>query len=74
MEVGAQPFLCFPGPQKQTTLPFKPVKKMKRNPWSDSGSDSESGDFEAPSKRERVLRQAAGERRRAVRRGPGKQL
>ncbi|XP_021233799.1 DNA topoisomerase 2-alpha isoform X1 [Numida meleagris] len=47
------------GSKRQTTLPFKPVKKMKRNPWSDSGSDSESDDFEVPSKRERVVRQAA---------------
>ncbi|XP_071584697.1 DNA topoisomerase 2-alpha [Heliangelus exortis] len=48
-----------PGAKKQSTLPFKPVKKMKkRNPWSDSGSDSES-DFEAPPPRERVVRQAA---------------
>ncbi|XP_009992519.1 PREDICTED: DNA topoisomerase 2-alpha [Chaetura pelagica] len=48
------------GTKKQATLPFKPVKKMKkRNPWSDSGSDSES-DFEAPPPRERVVRQAAG--------------
>ncbi|XP_030321753.1 DNA topoisomerase 2-alpha [Calypte anna] len=48
-----------PGAKKQATLPFKPVKKMKkRNPWSDSGSDSES-DFEAPPPRERVVRQAA---------------
>uniref|UniRef100_A0A8C2SVS6 DNA topoisomerase 2 n=1 Tax=Coturnix japonica TaxID=93934 RepID=A0A8C2SVS6_COTJA len=47
------------GTTKQTTLPFKPIKKMKRNPWSDSESDSESDDFEVPSKRERVVRQAA---------------
>ncbi|OXB63294.1 UNVERIFIED_CONTAM: hypothetical protein H355_011478, partial [Colinus virginianus] len=47
------------GTKKQTTLPFKPVKKMKRNPWSDSECDSESDDFEVPSKRERVVRQAA---------------
>uniref|UniRef100_A0A8C6NBV1 DNA topoisomerase 2 n=1 Tax=Melopsittacus undulatus TaxID=13146 RepID=A0A8C6NBV1_MELUD len=47
--------------KKQATLPFKPLKKAKkRNPWSDSGSDSET-DFEVPPKRERVVRQAAGE-------------
>ncbi|XP_009327895.1 PREDICTED: DNA topoisomerase 2-alpha [Pygoscelis adeliae] len=47
------------GAKRQSTLPFKPLKKMKkRNPWSDSGSDSES-DFEAPPQRERVVRQAA---------------
>ncbi|KAM6042576.1 DNA topoisomerase 2-alpha [Theristicus caerulescens] len=47
------------GTKRQATLPFKPLKKMKkRNPWSDSGSDSES-DFEAPPQRERVVRQAA---------------
>uniref|UniRef100_A0A8B9CEF4 DNA topoisomerase 2 n=1 Tax=Anser brachyrhynchus TaxID=132585 RepID=A0A8B9CEF4_9AVES len=48
------------GTKRQSTLPFKPVKKMKkRNPWSDSGSDSESDDFEVPPQRERVVRQAA---------------
>ncbi|XP_069733450.1 DNA topoisomerase 2-alpha [Phaenicophaeus curvirostris] len=47
------------GAKRQATLPFKPLKKVKkRNPWSDSGSDSES-DFEAPPQRERVVRQAA---------------
>ncbi|XP_075631033.1 DNA topoisomerase 2-alpha [Balearica regulorum gibbericeps] len=47
------------GGKRQATLPFKPLKKMKkRNPWSDSGSDSES-DFEAPPQRERVVRKAA---------------
>ncbi|NXU61261.1 TOP2A topoisomerase, partial [Horornis vulcanius] len=47
------------GAKRQATLPFKPLKKTKkRNPWSDSGSDSES-DFEAPPQRERVVRQAA---------------
>ncbi|XP_075378864.1 DNA topoisomerase 2-alpha [Mycteria americana] len=47
------------GAKRQATLPFKPLKKMKkRNPWSDSGSDSDS-DFEAPPQRERVVRQAA---------------
>uniref|UniRef100_A0A8D2MH44 DNA topoisomerase 2 n=1 Tax=Zonotrichia albicollis TaxID=44394 RepID=A0A8D2MH44_ZONAL len=49
----------FSGAKRQATLPFKPLKKTKkRNPWSDSGSDSES-DFEAPPQRERVVRQAA---------------
>ncbi|XP_074782672.1 DNA topoisomerase 2-alpha isoform X1 [Athene noctua] len=47
------------GRKRQATLPFKPLKKMKkRNPWSDSGSGSES-DFEAPPQRERVVRRAA---------------
>ncbi|XP_056218392.1 DNA topoisomerase 2-alpha [Falco biarmicus] len=48
------------GAKRQATLPFKPLKKMKkRNPWSDSGSDSGS-DFEVlPPPRERVVRQAA---------------
>nr|XP_009912548.1 PREDICTED: DNA topoisomerase 2-alpha [Haliaeetus albicilla] len=46
------------GAKRQATLPFKPLKKMKkRNPWSDSGSDSEF-DFEAPPQRERLVRQA----------------
>ncbi|XP_049657374.1 DNA topoisomerase 2-alpha [Accipiter gentilis] len=46
------------GTKRQATLPFKPLKKMKkRNPWSDSGSDSEF-DFEAPPRRERLVRQA----------------
>jgi len=40
----------------------------KRNPWSDSGSDSDS-DFEAPPQRERVVRQAAGEWQRKCGRG-----
>ncbi|XP_009947168.1 PREDICTED: DNA topoisomerase 2-alpha, partial [Leptosomus discolor] len=45
--------------KRQATLPFKPLKKMKkRNPWSDSESDSEF-DFEAPPQRERVVRRAA---------------
>ncbi|XP_025972113.1 DNA topoisomerase 2-alpha [Dromaius novaehollandiae] len=48
------------GTKRQATLPFKPVKKMKkRNPWSDSGSDSESDDIEVAPRRERVVRQAA---------------
>ncbi|XP_011381397.1 DNA topoisomerase 2-alpha [Pteropus vampyrus] len=37
--------------KKQTTLPFKPVKKgKKRNPWSDSESDASSNesDFDVP--------------------------
>ncbi|XP_009867181.1 PREDICTED: DNA topoisomerase 2-alpha, partial [Apaloderma vittatum] len=47
------------GTKRQATLPFKPLKKMKKqNVWSDSGSDSES-DFEALPQRERVVRQAA---------------
>lgn len=29
-------------PQKQTTLQFKPLDKKKRNPWSDSESESGS--------------------------------
>ncbi|XP_033913109.3 DNA topoisomerase 2-alpha [Acipenser ruthenus] len=44
--------------KKQTTLPFKPVKKDKRNPWSDSsGSELELSDSEA-APRERVQRRA----------------
>ncbi|XP_027522232.1 DNA topoisomerase 2-alpha [Corapipo altera] len=55
----AQKLKTEPGAKRQATLPFKPIKKTKkRNPWSDSGSDSES-DFEAPPQRERVVRQAA---------------
>lgn len=37
--------------KKQTTLPFKPIKKgKKRNPWSDSESDmsSNESDFDVP--------------------------
>ena len=34
-----------PGAKKQTTLPFKPVKKgRKKNPWSDSESDVSSNE------------------------------
>uniref|UniRef100_A0A8D2MJE2 DNA topoisomerase 2 n=1 Tax=Zonotrichia albicollis TaxID=44394 RepID=A0A8D2MJE2_ZONAL len=55
----AQKLKTEQGAKRQATLPFKPLKKTKkRNPWSDSGSDSES-DFEAPPQRERVVRQAA---------------
>ncbi|XP_057241268.1 DNA topoisomerase 2-alpha [Malurus melanocephalus] len=55
----AQKLKAEQGTKRQATLPFKPLKKTKkRNPWSDSGSDSES-DFEAPPQRERVVRQAA---------------
>ncbi|NWU93383.1 TOP2A topoisomerase, partial [Upupa epops] len=47
------------GTKRQATLPFKPLKKMKkRNPWSGSESDSEP-DFEPPPQRQRVIRQAA---------------
>lgn len=60
---------CFSGTKRQATLPFKPLKKMKkRNPWSDSGSDSEF-DFEAPPRRERLVRQAVGEWWHKCRRG-----
>lgn len=59
--VGSPCLQYFSGGKRQATLPFKPLKKVKkRNPWSDSGSDSET-DFEVPPKRERVVRQAAGE-------------
>lgn len=59
----------FSGAKRQATLPFKPLKKMKkRNPWSDSGSDSDS-DFEALPQRERVVRKAAGEWSPKSRRG-----
>jgi hypothetical protein len=37
--------------KKQTTLPFKPIKKgKKRNPWSDSESDMSSteSNFDVP--------------------------
>ncbi|XP_030151463.1 DNA topoisomerase 2-alpha [Lynx canadensis] len=47
--------------KKQTTLPFKPVKKgKKRNPWSDSESDmsSNESDFDVPP-REMEPRRAA---------------
>ncbi|XP_075578810.1 DNA topoisomerase 2-alpha [Pelecanus crispus] len=55
----AQKFNTERGAKRQATLPFKPLKKTKkRNPWSDTGSDSES-DFEAPPQRERVVRRAA---------------
>ncbi|KAM8988579.1 DNA topoisomerase 2-alpha [Ara ararauna] len=55
----AQKLKTEQGGKRQATLPFKPLKKVKkRNPWSDSGSDSET-DFEVPPKRERVVRQAA---------------
>nr|XP_020031912.1 DNA topoisomerase 2-alpha isoform X2 [Castor canadensis] len=40
-----------PGAKKQTTLPFKPIKKgKKRNPWSDSESDMSSteSNFDVP--------------------------
>uniref|UniRef100_A0A8C6ZG45 DNA topoisomerase 2 n=1 Tax=Nothoprocta perdicaria TaxID=30464 RepID=A0A8C6ZG45_NOTPE len=48
------------GTKRQATLPFKPVKKMKkRNPWSDSESDSETDIIEVAPPRERVVRQAA---------------
>uniref|UniRef100_A0A672V7P9 DNA topoisomerase 2 n=1 Tax=Strigops habroptila TaxID=2489341 RepID=A0A672V7P9_STRHB len=59
--LGSSCLQYFSGGKRQATLPFKPLKKAKkRNPWSDSGSDSET-DFEVPPKRERVVRQAAGE-------------
>lgn len=53
--------VCLSGAKgkKQMTLPFKPVKKEKRNPWSDS-SEPELSDSEA-APRERVPRRAAGE-------------
>lgn len=55
----------FPGVKRQATLPFKPLKKTKKkNPWSDSGSDSEP-DFEVLPQRERLVRRAAGEGGRA---------
>ncbi|XP_059936782.1 DNA topoisomerase 2-alpha [Mesoplodon densirostris] len=47
--------------KKQTTLPFKPVKKAKkRNPWSDSESDMSSNEsnFDVPP-REKEPRRAA---------------
>lgn len=50
-----------PGAKRQTTLPFKPIKKgRKRNPWSDSESDMSSNEsnFEVPP-REKEQRSAA---------------
>ncbi|XP_068832923.1 DNA topoisomerase 2-alpha [Capricornis sumatraensis] len=47
--------------KKQTTLPFKPIKKAKkRNPWSDSESDisSNESNFDVPP-REKESRRAA---------------
>uniref|UniRef100_A0A8C6G131 DNA topoisomerase 2 n=1 Tax=Moschus moschiferus TaxID=68415 RepID=A0A8C6G131_MOSMO len=47
--------------KKQTTLPFKPIKKAKqRNPWSDSESDKSSNEsnFDVPP-REKGSRRAA---------------
>ncbi|XP_027373387.1 DNA topoisomerase 2-alpha isoform X1 [Bos indicus x Bos taurus] len=47
--------------KKQTTLPFKPIKKAKkRNPWSDSESDMSSNEsnFDVPP-REKESRRAA---------------
>uniref|UniRef100_A0A8D0DLJ7 DNA topoisomerase 2 n=1 Tax=Salvator merianae TaxID=96440 RepID=A0A8D0DLJ7_SALMN len=36
-----------PGTKKQSTLPFKPVKKaLKKNPWSDSDSELEDDNLE----------------------------
>ncbi|XP_044855661.1 DNA topoisomerase 2-alpha isoform X2 [Mauremys mutica] len=47
------------GTKKQSTLPFKPIKKeKKRNPWSASESDSEC-DSEVAPPRERPIRQTA---------------
>ncbi|XP_013005084.1 DNA topoisomerase 2-alpha isoform X2 [Cavia porcellus] len=52
--------------KKQTTLPFKPVKKgKKRNPWSDSDSEMSStseGHFDLPSREVKQRRAAANTR------------
>ncbi|XP_006214340.1 DNA topoisomerase 2-alpha [Vicugna pacos] len=48
--------------KKQTTLPFKPVKKAKkRNPWSDSESDMSSNEsnFDVPPREKEPRRAAA---------------
>ncbi|XP_008827665.1 DNA topoisomerase 2-alpha isoform X2 [Nannospalax galili] len=51
-----------PGTKKQTTLPFKPIKKgKKRNPWSDSESDMSSteSNFDVPPRETEPRRAAA---------------
>lgn len=48
--------------KKQTTLPFKPIKKAKkRNPWSDSESDisSDESNFNVPPREKEPRRAAA---------------
>ncbi|KAM7232187.1 hypothetical protein CapIbe_016948 [Capra ibex] len=48
--------------KKQTTLPFKPIKKAKkRNPWSDSESDMSSNEsnFDVPPREKETRRAAA---------------
>lgn len=48
--------------KKQTTLPFKPIKKAKkRNPWSDSESDMSSNEsnFDVPPREKEPRRAAA---------------
>uniref|UniRef100_A0A8C3X893 DNA topoisomerase 2 n=1 Tax=Catagonus wagneri TaxID=51154 RepID=A0A8C3X893_9CETA len=48
--------------KKQTTLPFKPIKKTKkRNPWSDSESDmsSDESNFDVPPREKEPRRAAA---------------
>lgn len=62
--------ICLLGTKtkKQTTLPFKPIKKgKKRNPWSDSESDmsSNESDFDVPP-REIEPRRAAGKHKQTA--------
>ncbi|KAL8175960.1 UNVERIFIED_CONTAM: DNA topoisomerase 2-alpha [Gekko kuhli] len=41
-----------PGTKKQSVLPFKPVKKAKRNPWSDSESEEDNMDSDSEAQEE----------------------
>ncbi|XP_015264938.1 PREDICTED: DNA topoisomerase 2-alpha-like [Gekko japonicus] len=40
------------GTKKQSVLPFKPVKKAKRNPWSDSESEEDNRDSDSEAQEE----------------------
>lgn len=51
--------------KKQTTLPFKPIKKgKKRNPWSDSESDMSSNEshFDVPPREKEPRRATSKEK------------
>uniref|UniRef100_H3ALH9 DNA topoisomerase 2 n=1 Tax=Latimeria chalumnae TaxID=7897 RepID=H3ALH9_LATCH len=49
--------------KKQTTLSFKPVKEKKRNPWSDSDTESDASDEDVPvAPREPVVRRTTAEK------------
>lgn len=53
--------------KKQTTLPFKPIKKgKKRNPWSDSESDMSSNEshFDVPPREKEPRRATSKEKYR----------